>query len=418
MADTDKTLEILIKLGYINQDQAKAAAADLEKIGETTEETGRSTEEFNVKGRAQFMLFEQINRILPGLGTTMHAAFTGPLGPIILVGIAIASAKKALDDYNTSLDKLGEEAAAGHAEQIKAISDAWDKVEQSMAKYFADMQAAAQDKDPTKTLIENLKNLEEEQYKATLKEMELADQPQAQIDAFKDEHDKKTVRNLMEERRLREQDQIAAEAAVDTDKKAAASADARINSRKAEVENLGKPDPALEAAQKRLADLSAQWMPKLGRLANSPEDMAEYQRQMDEAQGDVNRITDAIARRKRQLADANQADLTAKAEADKKLSEDQGKAVAAKSRVGELSGPQGEIAQTGLGRSVEESGRAANATIDQAKTMIKNHTDLFGSLAATFKYYNHNAGSMANEVAALHQEIEDINKQLAGLPHF
>lgn len=174
MADTDKTLEILIKLGYINQDQAKAAAADLEKIGETTEETGRSTEEFNVKGRAQFMLFEQINRILPGLGTTMHAAFTGPLGPIILVGIAIASAKKALDDYNTSLDKLGEEAAAGHAEQIKAISDAWDKVEQSMAKYFADMQAAAQDKDPTKTLIENLKNLEEEQYKATLKEMELA----------------------------------------------------------------------------------------------------------------------------------------------------------------------------------------------------------------------------------------------------
>ena len=131
----------------------------------------------------------------------------------------------------------------------------------------------------------------------------------------------------MEERRLREQDQIAAEAAVDTDKKAAASADARINSRKAEVENLGKPDPALEAAQKRLADLSVEWMPKLGRLANSPEDMAEYQRQMDEAQGDVNRITDAIARRKRQLADANQADLTAKAEADKKLSEDQGKAV-------------------------------------------------------------------------------------------
>ena len=430
MADADKTLKLLLEMGVVGREDVKAANDLLSETKDTTKdftkETDKSaeaTQGFNVQGRAQFLLFSEINRILPGLGTAMHAAFAGPLAPIILIGVGIAAAKSALSEYNAELDKWGEDAAAGHAEAIAAVRDAWDSVEEGMAKYFVDLQTAAQDKDPTSTLIKNLKALQEEQFKAEIEQMKLIGRPQAEIDARKDEHDKKTVALLEQERSLRVAELANAQFAIEKDRERAALADARVKTHADELKKLqdenapgGKPTGELEAAQKRLKQLQDQWLFSPAAQAigiTSGAEMEQHQKEIAAAQEDVNRIEAQRRARQKQLEDEAQAEKTAKAEADKKLADDQARAVAAQSRITELSGPQGEIVQTGLREHVQEAGRRASETIEDAKAMIKNHTDLFGSLAATFKYYNEHAGSMNAEVEAIRREIQRINSVLA-----
>ncbi|HXR47600.1 MAG TPA: hypothetical protein VN784_09185 [Candidatus Limnocylindrales bacterium] len=122
---------------------------------------GKKTEEFNVHGRSQFLLFSEINRIMPGLGESMHAAFAGPLGPIILAGIAIAAAKKALDGYNAALDAMGESAAKPFGESVQDLQTMWDTATQSLGKYEAALDAAGTDRDPTSTMIQRQKELDE-----------------------------------------------------------------------------------------------------------------------------------------------------------------------------------------------------------------------------------------------------------------
>lgn len=89
----------------------KGAASGMEDVKEGTEKAAGATEQFNIHGRAQFLLFSEINRIAPGLGTALHAAFAGPLGPIILAGVAIAEVVKYLKEENAELDKQAEAAA-------------------------------------------------------------------------------------------------------------------------------------------------------------------------------------------------------------------------------------------------------------------------------------------------------------------
>ncbi|MGA9452607.1 MAG: hypothetical protein WBW41_14825 [Verrucomicrobiia bacterium] len=415
MADENNKLQLVIEVltKEVGEKRAKEILAEA-KVGtdDLTRETEKSTtatEDFNVHGRAQFLLFSEINRILPGLGTAMHAAFAGPLGPIILVGVAIAAAKNALNEYNAELDKMGDAAAAGHAQAIQAVRDAWDNVEEGMAKYFADLQAAAQDKDPTTTLIKNLKALEEETFKARIEQMKLLGRPQAEIDAAKDEHDRKTVAMLQEEKNMRVADLANAQFAIDKDKERAALADARVKSRKDELEALQKPDPDLEARvekargtlefrQKQLTEAGYQDVPEATRLR-------------DEAKSALNVLMNEQRlreRRRQELEDKQQADLTAKAEAGRALTADQSKAVSAQTRITELSGPQGEITQTGLRESVDAAARHGNEVIEEANKLIKSHRDLFGELAATLRYYNQRGGGTDPEIAALWAEINRL----------
>jgi len=436
MADSAKILEVLLRLNVIGQADVKAANDLLDNTKDTTadfrketEKATDATEQYNIHGRAQFLLFSEINRIVPGLGEAMHAAFAGPLGPIILVGIAIAAAKNALDSYNQSLDKMGESAAAGHAEQIQAVRDAWDHVEEGMAKYFTDLQAAAKDRDPTSILIANLKALQEEQFKAEIEQMKLLGRPQAEIDAAKDQHDKKTVALLQEERNLRVADLANAQFAVDKDKERAALADARVASRKAELDLLQKSDPDLEARTEKARKTFEFYQKQLEETKSGgyAEDIPVVQKKLDEAASALGVLENEQrlrGLRAGELTSANQTDLDAKAAADKALADDKSRAVAAQNRITELSGPQGEIAQTALRESVAASGRSAIELITEAKNLVQNHANLFPDIAATLRYYNTHAGSVNSEIAALKNEmaqhardIEAIQHQNANLPH-
>src|SRR4051812_3526592 len=94
-ADADKTLELFIKTYAdvtgitLTNEQATVLKENLDKLGEKTKEAGEAGEHANAHHRESRLLFSEINRIVPGLGHALHAAFAGPLGPIILVGIAI-----------------------------------------------------------------------------------------------------------------------------------------------------------------------------------------------------------------------------------------------------------------------------------------------------------------------------------------
>jgi hypothetical protein len=306
---------------------------------------------------------------------------------------------------------MGEAAAAGHVEQIKALRGAWDNVEIGMAKYFADLQAAAQDKDPTKTLIENLKKLQDEQSKAELEEMKLLGRPQSQIDALKDEHDKKTVRLLQEERNMRVADMANAHFAVDKDKERAALADARMDSRKNERDTLQKAAPDLEkqaeAARQTISAAQAALSPG-GTAMLNPFQAATERGTLANARADLDRIQNEQklnTARQKEIQNQNLADQIAKEEADKKLAADQAAAVAAQSRITELSGPQGEIAQTALREGAAASSRAASEIINQATDLVKNHAAQFADIVATLRYYNTHAGSVNSEVTALKNEM-------------
>ncbi len=94
-AETDRQMaEAGAKLAYQLNDERHAE-----------EEAGHAIEEVTGHGRAQHMVFSELNKIVPGLGHAIHAAFAGPLGPIILLGTGIAEVTSKLAEFNEELDK-------------------------------------------------------------------------------------------------------------------------------------------------------------------------------------------------------------------------------------------------------------------------------------------------------------------------
>jgi hypothetical protein len=157
-ADNQSQLDILIRTiadvtGFtLTREQADATQAALGKyadstqdLGKKTEETGLIQEKSTAHARAQFMLFSELNKIVPGLGTALHAAFAGPLGPIILLAAGIAEVTHLIHEQNAALD---EQAKAGaNADFLSGISarlDAIRSLNEEAAKYvlkLADLEA-------------------------------------------------------------------------------------------------------------------------------------------------------------------------------------------------------------------------------------------------------------------------------------
>jgi hypothetical protein len=434
MADSDRTLQVFIDIltREVGEKRAKEILAEASQgTADLRDETNRATdttEQFNIKGRAQFLLFSEMNKILPGLGTALHAAFAGPLGPIILVGIAIAAAKNALDGYNKSLDEMGDAAVAGHAEAIQNLQTAWDDVNKSMAKYFADMHAKAED-DPTKVLIANLKQVLQLQYEIEKKQLELLGAPQDRKDALEDAHAAKTAALLELEKGQAIADMTNAQLALDRDKERKVLADARAKSQADELKDLqsGKPPGELVQAQKDLAGWQGNlsWDKVAVAMGLMSGSAIEYdQRQIDEAQQKVNQITALRERRISQLQSGKTATEIEQAEADTAFNNDISRGETARKRVNELSGPQGDLAQAALRESIAHSGRTGSAIIEEAKTLVDRNAKQFADIAATLKYYNAHAGSVNAEIAALRNELARHASELAqhagqlgNLPH-
>lgn len=129
MADSDKTLELLIKLGVIGKEDAQAAndliketSADMgvltvtqSQANEITKAGGEEMGKFSIKGREFHEIVSHLNRIVPGLGTAMKGVSAASEGMLLSIGpllIAVLSLDVATESWK------------GHQEEAKQKADA------------------------------------------------------------------------------------------------------------------------------------------------------------------------------------------------------------------------------------------------------------------------------------------------------
>jgi hypothetical protein len=235
-ADNQSQLEILIKTiadttGFqMTREQAEATQQALGKYAESTADLGKKTEatgliqeQSTAHARAQFILFSELNKIVPGLGMAIHAAFAGPLGPIILLAAGIAEVTSLIKAQNAALD---EQAKAG------ATADFLDAI-QSRLDVFRNAAAGAQQfADGLKNIEDNSKSAKTE-LEGQLKTLQALERAQAalisaqkELEIAKIQQDEATVkitpeqaaeRRAAAEKKYLEQAQHDREAAQDKD---------------------------------------------------------------------------------------------------------------------------------------------------------------------------------------------------------
>jgi len=150
MADSDNTLKIQIDLQKTG-DGATVAQTELDKLKASTrkgtDEQNKATEatnEHNKKLEGSRLLFGELNRIVPGLGHILHAAFAGPVGPAIALALGISEIKRSLDDYNKAMDATAaENAEASFAEGIEAVKAAVTEARSKLEQYADEVERVA-----------------------------------------------------------------------------------------------------------------------------------------------------------------------------------------------------------------------------------------------------------------------------------
>ena len=193
MADSDKTLKLLIEMGVIGKEDVAAAngllaetgttaaasanaATDLggahKKLAEETKGASEAAKEHEVHLQGGQKAFGILNKLVPELGHELHALFLGPVGPAILLGIAVATVREKLAAYNEELDKVGEAEIEEHAAAVARLQNAWQEAEIALGKYWASMATAGGEKDPTKKQLDNIKAVTDAALDANKKEIE------------------------------------------------------------------------------------------------------------------------------------------------------------------------------------------------------------------------------------------------------
>ncbi len=250
MAGEDASLKLQIELEQTGNggttaaaelDGVKAAAGGAKgATGELSQETQKAStaaEEHTGKYRAQFLLFSEMNRIVPGLGHAIHAAFAGPIGPVILLTAAISEGYSKLKEFNKELDETGRAAASADflediTAQLKVFGDA-----AASAQAFADNINHVGDSEDTlssklKSQLDLYKQIERAQATLTSaqKELEIARIQEAEAGGKMTPEQAAEARAGVEKKYLDKQQQDH-EAAQDQDlaakQKAAAEAEAQ-----------------------------------------------------------------------------------------------------------------------------------------------------------------------------------------------
>jgi hypothetical protein len=171
MSDSNDAVRILIEFG-LDEKAAWVAADRLKDLGKQTEKAGEHAEKFNVHSRETHELLGKIDRLAPGLGESLRAMFAGPIGPLLLLGVAVGEVQKAFADYNKELDAIPAEQIKEHAAEIGRVREAWDAAQQAAGKYNAALATAGDEKDPIAKALANIKAVEEAQIESSKKIIE------------------------------------------------------------------------------------------------------------------------------------------------------------------------------------------------------------------------------------------------------
>jgi hypothetical protein len=119
----DEVFEILIKFG-LDPTKAREASDELGKLAGKTREGKKEVEEFNVHGREMHRIMHELNRITPGLGSALKAAFDPAAANIVLLTVTIGVLMKAFEEFK----KSEQESIAKAKENAEAMSKAYGDV--------------------------------------------------------------------------------------------------------------------------------------------------------------------------------------------------------------------------------------------------------------------------------------------------
>lgn len=256
MADSDKILKLLIEVGVIGQDDAKAANDLLEQTKKGTENLAHATDAaassnrlFAGEGRETHRIIGEINKILPGTAGLFREAFNPTaLGAVgILVGL-LYEAKQALDEYNKSLDAEGAAAAKPAFDAVQNIQTAWDDARKKFGEYQSAVDSAGKgkDKDPVDEQIKREKEMTDAKLAGIRKIIE--ELGREEVARLRAEHASPEAIAAAEQRT---QDQVAG---VDANKK---GADATRASEEYAKRNAPGNQMALDAKAKATAEDAA-----------------------------------------------------------------------------------------------------------------------------------------------------------------
>ena len=177
MADSDKTLRLLIEMGVVGKEDVQAANALLAESGSTaaTSASGAkdlgdsqrhlaneahgaaaASKEHNVHLQGGRVLFRELNHLVPELGHLTHMSFMGMTAPVLLFGLALVKIKEHISEVNEELDKMGEKAAEAYASYKTNLADAIREEKFSTEKVDEYFKHFDEKSDATKKKLENL----------------------------------------------------------------------------------------------------------------------------------------------------------------------------------------------------------------------------------------------------------------------
>lgn len=423
MADSDKTLEILIKLGLIGKEDAEAAKTLLKETGEAaTQSTGdalRGTEKLadGMKEGAvaaekaeiphrelRHVLSDIGNTVAPGAGRALGELAFGPLGAALALLSTFEVLRKSIDAASDAADKLSESLAAPDTSGIKGVQTAWDDAAKAYGDYLAKLAKAGEDNDPIKTEIERAKELTVARLEAQKKIQEAtgdkagAEYTQRSIDLTKgsssliaeqDAREKAQARLEADAAAKAAADEAAAQKYADDQAKLQHARDAATPGTEANKTIQKKIDDANAAAEKKTADLdeAAKNMGPAGLSGAGKDALDEMRQQVADAIATAKAAQGELDRAKKEQAqlEANQIQRNqAKAVADKAATD---AADAAERNKGRLDQLPGEINQ------------------NSAVEAIKQHSD------RVVEVLNTHGGILNESLSQLAQETGKTNQQ-------
>ena len=211
MADADKTLKLLIELGVIGKEDARAAqqllnetaertkalsaemgvitvsAKEADKIlaqtgdtaakaGEKIEESASQAKKHAGAGREMHRVFGELNRIVPGLGEVMKAAFHPDHIGIIGSLLAFEGLKAVLEDIK-AVENIKLADFTGDKAAVDAVRDSYEKARVAAQNFFDEERrisgAGMTAQEVAKRQIENSNNIfkAQEQFAAAQKKL-------------------------------------------------------------------------------------------------------------------------------------------------------------------------------------------------------------------------------------------------------
>ena len=192
-SNNENVLELLIRLGFVGQDKADEARATIKDLGKKSEDTGEQFKFMETKGREFHRLLGELNRLAPGTGELLRAAFhPESLGIIVLlVGV------EALVEGFKSLGEASKEAEKQIKDAMTAATNATVEASETLTEYYASYRNLVDVVDEMKKSEEATLGLINNQYEAAKRVLE-AKENAALLDAAGDPAKQKAIKEAFE----------------------------------------------------------------------------------------------------------------------------------------------------------------------------------------------------------------------------